>query len=174
MEITTQSARDRIFIQEWAFNVLIAPAELALRIFNDHLELQRYLILYICGNYSRILSGLSRRFTEFDVRRAFTAFQLLKILREHHHSFIFIEYDPTLFAEEEELLHQIPILLREIASETTVLLYSPSIDRFLQTIQEKAHRVFIISELTRSRKKRAVTPVQSRLEEFLWEGALKV
>lgn len=171
MEIATQSARDHILIQEWAFNVLIAPPEVALRIFNDHPELQRYLVLYICGNYSRILSGLSRRFTEFDVRRAFTAFQLLKILREHHHSFIFIEHDPTLFAEEEELLHQLPLLLRETASKATVLLYSPVIDRSIQAIQEKAHRVFIISELTRSRKRGTVAPAQSRLEEFLWGGA---
>ncbi|MBC7107674.1 MAG: hypothetical protein H5T41_02620 [Methanomassiliicoccales archaeon] len=55
MEIATQS----IYIQEGAFNVLIAPEEIALRIFNDHLELQNYLILYICGNYSTILSRLA-------------------------------------------------------------------------------------------------------------------
>ncbi|MDH7509189.1 MAG: hypothetical protein QHH00_07325 [Methanomassiliicoccales archaeon] len=163
MEIATQS----IYIQEGAFNVLIAPEEIALRIFNDHLELQNYLILYICGNYSTLLSRLSRKFTEFDVRRAFTAFQLLRILKEHHHSFIFIEYDPTLFSEHEELIEHIPLLLREISSATTVLLYSPRIDQFLRIVSEKAHRVFFVSEFERQvAKKRVAAPIQSTLEEF--------
>jgi DNA polymerase I len=163
MEITTHS----IYIQEGAFNVLIAPEEIALGIFNEHLELQNYLILYICGNYSALLSRLNRKFTEFDVRRAFTAFQLLKILKEQHHSFIFIEYDPTLFSEHEELLDHIPLLLREISSATTVLLYSPRIDRFLRIISEKAHRVFFVSEFDRqAAKKKVATQIQCTLEEF--------
>lgn len=163
MEIATQS----IYIQEGAFNILIGPEEIALGIFNDHLELQNYLVLYICGNYSTILSRLSRRFTEFDVRRAFTAFQLLKILREHHHSLVFIEYDPTLFSENQELLDHISLLLREIASTTTVLLYTPRIDQFIQIISEKAHRVFFVSEFDhQAGRKKAATKIQSTLEEF--------
>ncbi|MCX6673112.1 MAG: hypothetical protein NTY37_04965 [Methanothrix sp.] len=47
---------------------------------NSHLELQRYKILFICGNYSSILSRLDRKFTELEVRRAFTVFQLMTIL----------------------------------------------------------------------------------------------
>jgi hypothetical protein len=39
---------------------------------NSHPELQRYRILFISGNYSRILSRLNRNITELDVRRAFT------------------------------------------------------------------------------------------------------
>jgi len=38
---------------------------------NSHPELQRYKILFISGNYSRILSRLERNITELDVRRAF-------------------------------------------------------------------------------------------------------
>ncbi len=38
---------------------------------NSQLNLQRYKILYICGNYSRILSRLDRNFTELKIRRAF-------------------------------------------------------------------------------------------------------
>jgi len=36
---------------------------------NSHLELQRYKILFISGNYSRILSRLNRNFTQLEVRR---------------------------------------------------------------------------------------------------------
>ena len=63
---------------------------------NSHLDLQRYKILYICGNYSRVLSRLDRNFTELDIRRAFTSFQLMTILEENHHSFLVIEHDPML------------------------------------------------------------------------------
>jgi hypothetical protein len=40
------------------FNVLVAPVEMLVDVdvLNSHLELQRYKILYICGNCSRILS----------------------------------------------------------------------------------------------------------------------
>jgi hypothetical protein len=42
------------------FNVLIAPVEMLVDALNSHLELQRYKVLYVCGNYSRILSRLDR------------------------------------------------------------------------------------------------------------------
>ena len=40
---------------------------------NSNVDLQRFLFLYIGGNYSRILSGINRQSKNFDVRRAFTA-----------------------------------------------------------------------------------------------------
>jgi len=45
----------------------------------SHLELQHYKILFICGNRSSILSQLNRNFTELEVRRANTLFQLITI-----------------------------------------------------------------------------------------------
>jgi PHP family Zn ribbon phosphoesterase len=36
---------------------------------NSHLELQRYKILFISGNYSHILNRLNRNFTQLEVRR---------------------------------------------------------------------------------------------------------
>jgi len=44
---------------------------------NSHLELQHYMVLFINGNYSRILSRLNRNFTELEIRRANTLFQLM-------------------------------------------------------------------------------------------------
>jgi DNA polymerase I len=61
------------------FNVLIAPAEMLIEALNSHLNLQRYKVLYISGNYSRILSRLDRNFTDLEIRRAFTSFQLMTI-----------------------------------------------------------------------------------------------
>jgi len=61
------------------FSVLIAPVELLAGALNSHLELQRYKILFISGNYSRILNRLNRNITELEVRRANTLFQLMTI-----------------------------------------------------------------------------------------------
>jgi DNA polymerase I len=55
-----------------AFNVMVAPPELLAGAINSHLELQRYKMLFICGNYSRILSSLNRN-TSLDLRQAFTS-----------------------------------------------------------------------------------------------------
>jgi hypothetical protein len=49
---------------------------------NRNLYLQRYKVLYISGNYSSILSKLDRRFQDLEIRRAFTVFQLMTILKE--------------------------------------------------------------------------------------------
>jgi hypothetical protein len=64
------------------FSVLVAPVEVMAGAINSHQELQRYKILFISGNYSRILSRLNRNVTELDVRRAFISFQLMTILEE--------------------------------------------------------------------------------------------
>jgi len=52
------------------FSVLVAAAELLAKAQSSHPELQRYKILFISGNYSRILSWLNRNITKLDVRRA--------------------------------------------------------------------------------------------------------
>ena len=83
------------------FSVLIALVEVLADALNSHLELQRYKILFICGNYSRILSRLDRNITELEVRRAFTSFQLMTILEENHHSFLIVEHDPMLYEDAE-------------------------------------------------------------------------
>jgi len=74
------------------------------RSLNSHMELQRHKILFICGNYSRILSRLNRNLTELEVRRAFTVFQLMTIPEEKHHSFLIVEHDPLLYEDAEEMV----------------------------------------------------------------------
>jgi hypothetical protein len=54
--------------------------------FNRNLNLQRFKVLYIFGNYSSILSRLDRRFQDLEIRRAFTVFQLMTILEKARHS----------------------------------------------------------------------------------------
>ena len=109
-----------------------------------HPELQRYKILFISGNYSRILSRLNRNITELDVRRAFTSFQLMTILEENHHSFLIVEHDPLLYEDSQEMVGYLAQALKQTSREATVLLYAPALDPHLQEMAELADRVFCI------------------------------
>ena len=106
------------------FNILIAPVELLAGALNSHLELQRNKILFISGNYSRILSRLNRNITELEVRRAFTVFQLMTILEENHHSFLIVEHDPLLYEDAGEMVEYLAQALKQTSREATILLYS--------------------------------------------------
>jgi hypothetical protein len=75
---------------------------------NSNLNLQRLKVLYICGNYSSVLSRLDRKFQELDIRRAFTVFQLMTILEEARHSLIVIEHDPLHYGDAQGWLSTSP------------------------------------------------------------------
>ncbi|WP_286877992.1 hypothetical protein, partial [Methanosaeta sp. UBA458] len=110
------------------FNVLVAPVELMAGAINSHPELQRYKILFISGNYSRILSRLNRNITELEVRRAFTSFQLMTILEENHHSILIVEHDPLLYEDSQEMVGYLAQALKQTSREATILLYAPALD----------------------------------------------
>jgi DNA polymerase I len=88
-----------VTLESGTFSVVTAPEELVLRGLNGTPALSRFLFLYVCGNYSRLLTGIHRRSAHFEVRRAFTLFQLLTILREAHHTIVFLEHDPSLYED---------------------------------------------------------------------------
>ena len=106
-----------------AFHVLVAPVQMLVGALNDHLDLQRFQILYVCGNYSRILSDLDRRFTDLEVRRAFTVFQLMTILEDNRHTLMILEHDPLLYEDAEEMVEYASRAMREAAKSCIVLLF---------------------------------------------------
>jgi DNA polymerase I len=132
------------------FNVLVAPVEMLVEALNSHLNLQRYKILYIPGNYSRILSRLDRNLTELEIRRAFTSFQLMPILEENHHSFLIVEHDPMLYEDAKEMVECVAQALKQTSREATILLYSPALNSHLQKMTELADRVFCFYEMPRA------------------------
>jgi hypothetical protein len=142
-----------VSLLEETFNVLIAPVEMLVGALNSNLNLQRYKILYICGNYSCILSRLDRKFTELEVRRAFTSFQLMTILEENHHSFLIVEHDPMLYEDAEEMVEYVAQALKRTSREATLLLYSPTLDPHLQEMTGLADRVFCFYEGDRTPSK---------------------
>jgi DNA polymerase I len=147
MEIELHPA---VFLLPGIFNVLVAPVEMLVDALNSHLELQRYKILFICGNYSHILSHLYRNFTALEVRRAFTSFQLMAILEENHHSFLIIEHDPMLYEDAGEMVEYVAQALKQTSRETAILLYSPALDPSLEKMTELADRVFCFYEMPKA------------------------
>jgi hypothetical protein len=134
MDIELHSA---VSLQEDTFNVLVAPPEMLVDAINTNLNLQRYKVLFISGNYSRILSRLNRNITELDVRRAFTSFQLMTILEENHHSFLIVEHDPMLYEDAGQMVEYLAQALKQTSREATVLLYAPpALDPFRPALQK--------------------------------------
>lgn len=131
-----------------SFSVLIAPTEMLVDSLNYNLkELQRRQVLYVSGNYSRILDKLDRRFTELDVRRAFTAHQLMTALKEAYQTLIILEHDPSLFEDAAEMAEYVGQALKEVSNGSSVLVYSPWTDRYLDEISKFADRVFVFNEV---------------------------
>jgi hypothetical protein len=51
-------------------NAVIAPEKVMISVLNSNTDLQRFLVLYVSGNYSRLLSSINRSSKNFEVRWA--------------------------------------------------------------------------------------------------------
>jgi len=132
--------RRGITLQPGTFNAVVAPEKEIVAAINTNTDLQRFLFLYIGGNYSRILSGINRQSKNFDVRRAFTAHQLYTTLREAGHTVVFVEHDPTLFDGAMAMLEPVAGALKEAGRESLVIFYTPVADRTFSALARKADR----------------------------------
>jgi hypothetical protein len=108
-------------------------------------DLQRYHFLFVCGNYSRILSSVHRTAPNFDIRRAFSAYQLATILSEGSHTFVLIEHDQGMYDGTRDMIPVIAQTLKQLSHETTIVLYSPAPDRAFRSLIRDANRVYCLS-----------------------------
>jgi hypothetical protein len=113
---------------------------------NRNLNLQRFRVLHICGNYSSILSSLDRRFEALEIRRAFTIFQIMTILEENCHTILFIEHDPSLYEDVKEMAEIVSKALMEASKDAAVLLYSQGADPYFEELIRNADMVFYFDE----------------------------
>nr|WP_321351664.1 hypothetical protein [uncultured Methanoregula sp.] len=134
-----------ILLSEGAFTAVIAPEKKILAALNSNRDLQRFLFLYVCGNYSRILSGISRTSDNFEVRRPFTADQFLTVINEASHTVVFIEHDPTLFDGAGRMLGTAASALKQAGREALVILWAPAGDRSFSILARQADRVIEIT-----------------------------
>jgi hypothetical protein len=135
-----------ITLRPRSFSALLAPRELFIAALNRNLNLQRFRVLYVSGNYSAILSRLDRRFEALEIRRGFTVFQLMTILEEAHQSLILVEHDPLLYEDAAEMTEYVSLALREAAKDAAVLLYAPGADTYFEELVKSADRAFYFEE----------------------------
>jgi len=136
--------RKGLTLRQGTFTAVIAPEPVILSALNDNPDLGRFLFLFLCGNYSRIISRINRTSSNFEIRRPFTADQLLTALKEASHTVIFIEHDPTLFEGADRLLAPVAAALRDAGHEALVILYSPAMDRSFAALARQADRLIEI------------------------------
>jgi DNA polymerase I len=127
------------------FTAVIAPEKVMISALNSNTDLQRFLFLYVSGNYSRLLTSISRSSKNFDIRRAFTAHQLFTILTEASHTILLLEHDPTLFDGAENMLPQVAGMLKDAGRESLVILYASSVDRSFSVLMRQADRIIEIA-----------------------------
>jgi len=143
---------------------LRSPVEVAVAAVKDYLEIHPFSMLYICGNYSRVLDHLDG---DFDVRRAFTAYQLFSILEDVYQDVVFIEHDPLLFEDvfggngeygsggrgvggnkvgNYSIAENLSLAVRDVAKGRLIIYYSPFNDPFFNIIAKNSDRVLIFEK----------------------------
>ena len=137
--------RKGIPLLPYTFHAVIVPEKVMISALNNNKDLQRFLFLYISGNYSRFLSSINRSSKNFEIRRAFTAHQLFTILKEANHTILFLEHDPMLYDGAEEMMPQIAGILKDIGRESLVILYAPSVDRSFSVLMRQADHIIEIT-----------------------------
>ena len=132
-------------LETGTFNVIISDERMLVAALNASPDLRRFMFLYVCGNYSRILPGVASS-ASFDIRRAFTAHQLLTIIREAYHTIVFIEHDASVYDGAADLVDPVARALKEVAREALVVLYADRQDCRLNRLMRHANRVFYFTE----------------------------
>jgi hypothetical protein len=123
------------------FSILIAPDKLLLAALEKVLPEAGLRVLYICGNYSLLLSRLDRQCSDFHVRRAFTVFQLLSILEEADQALIVVEHDRSLYDDAPDLIGYVALACADRAQVSSVAMLASTFDPVLQTMCGRADRV---------------------------------
>lgn len=126
------------------FVVLIAPEEILADVLEREL-LHRRRALFVCGNYSALLGRLGRRTPDFEVRRAFTIFQLLTVIDEADHSLVIVEHDRSTGGEEEGVAEALACACAQRARGGGVLVLAAGTDRIVGQLAAAADRVVCIA-----------------------------
>jgi len=136
-----------VTLQTGAFSAVTAPAGMIVAALNTRKDLRRFMFLFVSGNYSRLMSDINRSSANFEVRRAFTVFQLLTILNESYHTIVLVEHDPTLYEgiEKSAVVPQVIRALKSAARDAMVVLYTPTADFIFHTLAREADHVFVVA-----------------------------
>jgi hypothetical protein len=148
------------------FYGLVAPVNTMLSGINDNPAIVRYLTLFVSGNFSRLLNGVSRETNNFSIRRAFTVHQLLTILHEIDQSIVVVEHDPTIYADAGDVRRIIPSAMKSVSRDRIFILYSPTMEKHFSYLADACDHLIVYDEdielWTRPTAKRKNSPYVQR------------
>jgi hypothetical protein len=132
------------------------PVAIAVATLRDYIENYPFSMLYICGNHSRVLDHLKG---DFDVRRAFTVYQLFSILEEVYQDVVFMEHDPLLFEDVSggnrdidkdrsmaHIIENLSLAIKDVSRGRLIIYYSASHDIFFDVVARNSDRVLIFEK----------------------------
>lgn len=137
-----------ITIPERAITIIIGPSSVIEEGLNSSSGImRRYPFLYVCSNYSGVLPNLHRTTFEFSVRRGFTSDQIATIINECDATYLIIEHDPSLYADDTRLIPSVISRLKNFArNEGTVVVYSRNLDRFMRSLIRASSKVYVCAD----------------------------
>jgi hypothetical protein len=124
-------------------NAMRGPVSVAVAAIKDYVDNHPFSMLYVCGNRSAVLDHLRG---EFDVRRAFTAYQLFSILEDVYQDVVFIEHDPVLYEDAGGVVEALSLAMRDVARGRLIIYFSASGDVYFDTIARNSERVIFFEE----------------------------
>jgi hypothetical protein len=154
--------RKGITLRSGTFTAVIAPEQVILSALNSAPDLERFLFLYVCGTSSRLLPRMHRTSPNFEIRRPFTADQLLRVLKESGHTVVFLEHNPALFDYADHLLLPVAAALRSVGNESLLILYSPAMDPSFAALSRGADRTIEILHTAETPESRHSLRARSR------------
>jgi hypothetical protein len=176
--------RADILIPERTVTVIMGPPQVVIEGL-DHCSsaIRRYPLLYVCSNFSGILSCLHRTTSDFSVRRGFTSDQVSTIISECDTTYLFIEHDPSLYEEDPRLVQVVVNKIKAFTRESgTAIVYSHKADRFMHQMMRTADRVYLYGDWMKRTRSQALNarpgtrvqartlPVQVKLVKFTGTG----
>lgn len=137
-----------ICIPERTMTAIIGPAGILEKGLNSCSDtMRRYSFLYVCSNYSGVLSDLHRTTFNFSVRRGSTSDQVITIINECDSTYLINEHDPSLYADDTKLIPHVISRLKTFArNKGTVVVYSRNLDRFMRALLRASGRAYLYAD----------------------------
>jgi hypothetical protein len=98
----------------------------------------------------------------------------MTILEENSHTILFIEHDPSLYKDAQEMTERISQAMRAASQEAAVLLYSPGADPYFEELFRNADRVFLLRRRSSTRDENCCKGQPEKPEESDDAGSVLV
>lgn len=151
------------------FSIFIAPSSILSEALNNLLVRHPGNILYICGNFPIILSGLNPNKNQFKVKSVTKADKILSLIESADEPLILFEHEGSLYDVNADLIRPIGQICRKKGAERgTIIMIATRQDGWLKKFEPFAHQIKYQEDLFKylpKVKKRIRIPLRQRTLE---------